>query len=109
MTDPQHTSGANEAKKQPETTLREGLLKATIWRNERERGAFFSTQYARSYKDEQGQWHDTNQMRESDHLPLRHLAGRAHDRVTTLKQEARKAIREHANDPSLNSSPIRSR
>lgn len=85
------------------------MLKATIWRNQGERGAYFSTQYARSYKDDQGQWHDTSQMRESDHLPLRHLAGRAHDHVNALKQEARKAERERANSPSLNLAPAQNR
>jgi hypothetical protein len=40
----------------PATTLRRGIVKATIWENMSEKGPFFSTTFSRSYKDHSGKW-----------------------------------------------------
>jgi hypothetical protein len=40
----------------PATTLRCGNIKATIWENVNEKGPFFSTTFARSFKDQYGAW-----------------------------------------------------
>ena len=40
----------------PATTLRRGIVKATIWENMREKGPYFSTTFSRSYKDHSGKW-----------------------------------------------------
>ena len=40
----------------PATTLRCGNIKATIWENVNEKGPFFSTTFARSFKDQSGAW-----------------------------------------------------
>ena len=40
----------------PATTLRRGIVKATIWQNMGENGPFFSTTFSRSYKDHSGKW-----------------------------------------------------
>ena len=42
--------------KKPATTLRRGIVKATIWENTSENGPFFSTTFSRSYKDQSGKW-----------------------------------------------------
>ena len=41
---------------QPATTLRYGLIKATIWQNTGEKGPFFSTTFSRSFKYQSGAW-----------------------------------------------------
>lgn len=90
-------SDDTQTRKTPEATLREGALKATIWRNDGEKGPNRITEYTRSYQDKDGAWHDTHTMRESDHLKLSHLAGRAHDRVMELRiaeREQRKSKRQ---------------
>ena len=40
----------------PVTTLRRGIVKATIWENMSKNGPFFSTIFSRSYKNHSGNW-----------------------------------------------------
>jgi hypothetical protein len=40
----------------PITTLRRGIVKATIWENTSKNRPFFSTTFSRSYKDRSGKW-----------------------------------------------------
>ena len=40
----------------PATTLRRGIVKATIWQNTSKNGPFFSTTFSRSYKEQSGKW-----------------------------------------------------
>ena len=40
----------------PVTTLRRGIVKATIWENMSKNGPFSSTGFSRSYKDQSGKW-----------------------------------------------------
>lgn len=40
----------------PAATLRCGSIKATIWRNEGERGPFYSTTFSRPFKGAEGEW-----------------------------------------------------
>ena len=40
----------------PATTLRRGIVKATIWENPSKNGPFFSTTFSRSYKEQSGKW-----------------------------------------------------
>jgi hypothetical protein len=42
--------------KQPTTTIRRGVVKATIWENMSANGPFFSATLSRSYKDHSGKW-----------------------------------------------------
>lgn len=79
---------------QPEDTLRDGSLKATIWKNEGEKGAFFSVNLSRSYQDDADNWHDSDSFSNSELLRIADLATRAYDRISELRQteaESRKA------------------
>lgn len=71
---------------QPTETLRDGSLKATIWKNEGEKGAFFSVNLSRTYKDEAGNYHDSDSFSGSELLRIAHLASRAYDQVSKLRQ-----------------------
>ena len=73
---------------QPTDTLRDGSLKATIWKNEGEKGAFFSVNLSRTYKDDAGNYHDSDSFSGSELLRIAHLASRAYDRVAQLRQAA---------------------
>jgi hypothetical protein len=107
MSDDQNHAPSQAPSRGPEDTLREGPLKATIWRNEGENGAYRTTEYTRSYQDKDGKWHDTHAMRESDNLPLRHLSGRAHDRVMALKIAEREHRKTKTPEQSKDMSPQR--
>ena len=49
-----------ETKPRPVVTLRDGSVKAAIWRNESENGPFHGVTFARTYKDGDGNYHDTD-------------------------------------------------
>ena len=74
---------------QPTETLRDGSLKATIWKNEGEKGAFFSVNLTRTYKDDAGNYHDSDSFSGTELLRIAHLASRAYDRVSELRQQER--------------------
>ena len=73
----------------PETTLRDGNLKATIWKNAGEKGAFFSANLTRIYTDDNGNYHDSDSFSGTELLRIAHLATRAYDRVSELRQQER--------------------
>ncbi|MEM9698869.1 MAG: hypothetical protein AAF943_08785 [Pseudomonadota bacterium] len=78
----------------PEETLREGPLKAAIWRNEDEHGAYHSVTVARTYKDRDGNLQDTQSFRPKDMLGLSELARQAHHSAHDLDRAAFKERRE---------------
>jgi len=73
--------------KQPEETIRDGNIKASIWHNKSENGAFFSTTLARTYQDEKGDFHDTHSFSGSDLLRVSELARQAYGRTNELRRE----------------------
>lgn len=87
-------SDDTEDKRRPEEVLREGSLKAAIWRNESEQGAYHSVTVARTYKDREGQLQDTSSFRAKDMLGLAELARRAHHNTHELDREAFKEMRQ---------------
>lgn len=86
-------SDDKENTRRPEETLREGSLKAAIWRNEGEHGAYHSVTVARTYKDREGNLQDTQSFRAKDMLGLSELARRAHHSTHDLDREAFKEKR----------------
>jgi len=68
----------------PIDTLRDGPLKATIWKNETDKGAFYNIDLTRAFKTDDG-FQDTTSFRSSDLLRVAFLAQQAHARVIELK------------------------
>ncbi len=83
----------DHSKTRPVENLREGPLKAAIWRNESEKGAYHSVTLARTYKDKNGEPRDTNSFRAKDMLGVSELARRAHHHSHDLDREAFKEQR----------------
>lgn len=71
----------------PIDTLRDGSLKATIWKRESERGSFYSVNFSRFYRDDEGSYHDADSFSGPELLRLAHLAAKAYDRTSQLRQE----------------------
>lgn len=89
----------------PEETLRDQALKASIWRNESEKGPFFTTTLARTYKDAEGNLKDTSSFRSQDLLRIAELAWQAHHVVGEMNREVapeRDAAREAFKDKRAN-------
>jgi hypothetical protein len=81
-------------KHRPAETLRDGNIKATIWRNFGEKGAYYRTQFSRSYKDLNGNYHETSTFNGADILKIGRLAERAYDIEQKLRQQDREAQKE---------------
>lgn len=73
-----------ENNKAPEHTLRDAHLKASIWRNEGEKGAYYTTTLARTYQDEQGNLRDTHSFSKNDLLKVAELARGAYNHINDL-------------------------
>lgn len=84
----------------PADVLRDGNLKASIWRNEGESGPFYATSFARTYRDEEGRLHDTNSFVAGDLLKLSELARSAYTRTNALRREDRQQERPQEREES---------
>ena len=62
----------------PVKTLRLGRIKAAVWENNGEQRAFYNVTFARTYMDEQKQFHDADSFGRDDLLLLSKLADQAH-------------------------------
>lgn len=98
------TMSDDNAPNRPEETLREGPLKAAIWRNENDKGAYHSVTLARTYKDRDGNLQDTSNFRPQDMLGLSELARRAHHHAHDLDRELFKEQRRQTQSQSRSQS-----
>lgn len=74
----------------PADTIRDGSLKATIWKNFSENGTFYSVEFSRTYK--QGEtFKDSHSFSGSEPLQLARLANKAYDRIAELRSADRNA------------------
>ena len=71
----------------PVQTLRDGALKASIWRNDRgDGGQFYSVTLGRTYTDDQDKVQTADNFSGSHLLKLAHLMGRVYDRLAELRE-----------------------
>ncbi|MEZ5691648.1 MAG: hypothetical protein R3D71_08295 [Rickettsiales bacterium] len=80
----------------PADTLRDTNLKATIWKNEGEKGAYYNTTLAKTYQDQDGNYRDTNIFAQNDLLRISELARSAYNRVGELRRENNRQLPEQA-------------
>lgn len=85
-----------KANSKPLATIRDGALKAAIWKNLGEKGNFYSVTFTRSYRDDQGNWHDTDSFSGTDLLIVGRLAVRAYDAIAELRAADRAAREDQA-------------
>ncbi len=93
MTD-RHEDRSTDQARQPADVIRDGSLKATIWRNEGEDGPFYSTSLARTFEDRDGNLRDAHSFSGSDLLKVSELARKAYDRTAELRREEFKQERQ---------------
>ena len=65
-------------KQHPAQTIRYGRLKATIWRQESDKGPWYSVVLTRTYRDQAGNWQSSGSFGRDDLLLLAKLADQAH-------------------------------
>ncbi|MFC3229148.1 hypothetical protein ACFOGJ_18020 [Marinibaculum pumilum] len=88
--EPEHQQAQPEPEAEPNRpvdTLRDGNLKASIWRNEAESGAFYATTFSRTWRDQEGQLRDANNFVGSDLLKISELAREAYTRTNALRRD----------------------
>ena len=73
----------------PTATLRDGSLKATIWHQKTDQGGFYRVTFVRGYRDDDGNWHDSDSFSGAELLRLANLAARAYDETRELRAEDR--------------------
>ncbi|MEO0851905.1 MAG: hypothetical protein AAFY15_00155 [Cyanobacteria bacterium J06648_11] len=76
---------------QPLDTIRDGSLKATIWKRETENRPFYSVELTRSYTDQDGKWHDASSFVGDELLRIARLAQLAYDETLYHRQKDREA------------------
>jgi len=74
-----------ETAKPPVAKLRIGLLNASIWQHTTDKGAFYSVNFERRYKDSEGKWKSTYSYDAGDLLVLAKLADQAHTKIVELQ------------------------
>ena len=78
----------------PFDTIRVGRIKATIWENDNEKdGVFHSVTLARNYRDENGQWQETNTFSVDDMPRIRMATDKAFDVIYARLQQLHYAQR----------------
>ncbi|MCP3682508.1 MAG: hypothetical protein GY861_07435 [bacterium] len=75
-------------KKQPEKKYRAGAVSVTIWRNETEKGSYYSVQLERSYKDKEDNWKKTGSLRANDLPKAALLLNKAYEFVILKEPES---------------------
>ncbi|MDJ0921877.1 MAG: hypothetical protein QNI84_12180 [Henriciella sp.] len=71
----------------PIDTIRDGNLKASIWKNEGENGPFLTTTITRTYTDQRGNYHDTASFTGTELLRVAELSRQAYSRSNELRRE----------------------
>ena len=85
----------------PVITLRDGSIKASIWRNPSEKGHFYSVSYSRTYVDggteEKPNFKDSDSFSGTDNLKIAQLAQRAYQAVLELREQDAQANSQGSN------------
>jgi hypothetical protein len=71
----------------PADVIRDGNLKATLWRNEGENGVSYATTIARTYRADDGTYRESNSFSGSELLRVSELARKAYDRTGELRRD----------------------
>lgn len=75
------------ADNRPVDVIRDGNLKASIWRNEGENSVSYATTIARTYKTEDGAYRETGSFTGTELLRVSELARKAYDRTNDLRRD----------------------
>lgn len=80
-----------DKKSTPAVTLTDGRMKATVWKNEGSNGPFYSVQFTRTYRTEDGAYGDAHSFTGTELLKIADLANRAYQTQRELRDQARRA------------------
>ena len=75
------TNGGNK----PVHTVRHRSIKATIWKNETSNGPMYNVTVLRSYRDDNGEWKDSQSIGYDDLMNVAALMYEAHAYISALR------------------------
>jgi hypothetical protein len=82
------TENANhETKNPPVHSVRFGAIRCAVWANETKNGVMHSTVLTRTYRDENGEYQETNSLRRDDLLLVGKVLDMAHTWICQTEQE----------------------
>lgn len=84
------TSEPNTAKQQPAHKIRSGNITVTIWKNQGEKGSFYSVTPSRSYK-QGNDWKESDSYAPDDLMTLAKLLDLAHTWLVNQENERKAA------------------
>lgn len=76
----------NTENNNPAATIRDGAIKATIWKNQGKKGGFYSVRITRAWKDKEGNYHYSRDFSNTELLIVSRIAGKVYDQVSQLRQ-----------------------
>ena len=77
----------NKKNSRPAHTVRHGMVRATVWPQQGEKGAWFNVIVDRGYRDKEGAWQKTNYLTREDLLPAARALEHAYDWIVTKQTE----------------------
>lgn len=77
----------NKMSKKPQTIKAGRGIRAKVWSNENDKGAWKSVTIKRTYKDEDGKFHDSDSFSGDDLLHVAFLAFNIYSRMQRKKEE----------------------
>ena len=75
--------------KKPAARVNLHPVSAAIWRNQNQKGVFYSVSFERSYKDDAGNWQTSSTFGANDLLLLAKAADLAHSEIFKLRESDR--------------------
>ncbi len=78
----------------PAHKIRDGVLQVTIWRNQGEKGPYYTVNPTRSYKQGDETWRETDSLNADDLLAMAELLHEAYDWIKTQRRADAKARKE---------------
>ncbi|MAT50121.1 MAG: hypothetical protein CL958_03040 [Euryarchaeota archaeon] len=82
----------NTPDSKPIDTIRDGSLKATIWKRFGDNGNFYSVEISRTWRDDEGKYHDSHSFTGSELLRVSRLADIAYSETRLLRDADRKSL-----------------
>lgn len=77
------TKAPSESDNRPVHEIRHRNIRATIWKNETAKGPMYNVTVSRSYRDDAGEWHDSNSFGFGDLMNLAKALYDAHSAIAT--------------------------
>jgi len=77
--------------KKPAAHVKLHPVSAAIWRNQNQKGTFYSVTFERSFKDEAGKWQSSSTFNASDLLLLAKVADLAETKIRELRSADRQS------------------